>query len=211
MSLRPIVFSSLLLLLSCSENSPKPATDSVRDTTATVAAADSAQQDTSGTTATQTISPVRRIGAQDYSIELPAHMQQARDLNRSASLQYMNPVRELYIIVLDESKADVVKAIRESGSYDEKGSVVQNYRMANLRLMDLPPQSPANIYGDSIGGLPANIVEVTAPVKGYMTHYKLAFVEGGKRLYTVMTWTIAPHVEENSEEMKKMLLSFRVE
>ncbi len=183
----------------------------MRDTTATTATADSALQDTSGKTTTQTISPARRIGAGDYSIELPGHMQQAKGLNRSASLQYMNPVRELYIIVLDESKADVVNAIRETGTYDENATVVDNYRRVNIQLMNLPPQSPANIFVDSIGGLPTNIVEVTAPVKGYMTHYKLAFVEGDTKLYTIMAWTVAPHFEENSEEMKKMLLSFRVE
>ena len=41
-----------------------------------------------------------------YTIELPEFLSEGNNLNNEASLQYQNPSKEFYVIVIDERKAD---------------------------------------------------------------------------------------------------------
>ena len=46
----------------------------------------------------------KKIEVKNYALQLPSYLSKTNDLNEDASLQYQNPFRELYIIVIDESK-----------------------------------------------------------------------------------------------------------
>jgi hypothetical protein len=75
----------------------------------------------------------------------------------------------------------------------------------------IPAETYANISTDSINGRAAERVEFTTSVKGVPApiHYKIAFVENQHKLYTVMTWTTAARLEQNTAEMENVLRSFR--
>src|SRR5690606_23595679 len=68
------------------------------------------------------------INVKDYSVDIPTSLSKTENLNQEASLQYQNLLKELYIIVIDESKKQVERAIKDNGldqmySNDFKGYV----------------------------------------------------------------------------------------
>lgn len=155
-----------------------------------------------------------KVASGGYQLSVPKHMSLSYELNSDASLQYENAARELYVIVIDEPKVDFIKEFSADEIYDDNLTPEKNYRLVQMKSLKDAIQFRAEpgIKKTTINGLDAEIVDFTGKVEGIAVdiYYKLAFIEGTKNVYMVMTWTLDSKKNENSAEMDQMLQSFKL-
>ncbi len=151
-----------------------------------------------------------------YMMSIPKHLKVATTLNEEASLQYQDIYKELYVIVIDEAKTDFIKTFSDESinEYDDKLTPEKNYRIVQMKSMKekLTMKAEPTIKKTTINGLDAEIVDFTGSVEGIESdiYYKLAFVEGTKQMYMVMTWTLDSDKNANMEEIDAMIASFKL-
>ncbi len=146
-----------------------------------------------------------------YSLEVPASMTKTTTLNTEASLQYMNGSKELYVIVIDETKAEMQAAIDIDPAYAVYSNDLQGYysllteNIKNALSIDSLPEPKDT----KINGLNAKIVEVDGYMENQHIYWKFAFIEGKKQYYQIMAWTLADRKEKHEAAMQDMIASFR--
>lgn len=132
-----------------------------------------------------------------YTMELPAEMDPAS--MDSVSLHYEAPDRELYVIVIDESKA---KIISFGLDYD-----LETYMKIASRTLD-----SAGMYVNkplTINNYKALQTEIKTKHKDKMVVYKLTAIETPKFFYQVLVWTTEDRYDSNKEDMEKIVSSFK--
>lgn len=133
-----------------------------------------------------------------YAVEIPDAMEPAR-INENASLEYQDENRQLYTVIIDESKA---KIISFGLDYD-----LETYMKIAARTLDstgLYLNKPATINTYN-----ALQTEIKATVKGKSMIYKLTCIETPKFFYQVLTSTPEDHFESNKDDMEKIVASFK--
>ncbi|MEL1246216.1 hypothetical protein AAEO56_18220 [Flavobacterium sp. DGU11] len=145
-----------------------------------------------------------------YLIELPADLTKTTGLNDIASLQYQNAEKDLYVVIFDEGKHELHRALKESGLnvlYPNDLSGYMKLAIGNYTA-DLDTFPPVNDV--KIGGLNAKTMAFEGRVqKLSKVYYKMAFIEGKNRYYQIMTWTRADRKEEHEATMQKIIDSFK--
>lgn len=132
-----------------------------------------------------------------YVMEIPEEMEPAS--MDSASLHYEDGSRDLYVMVIDESKA---KIISYGLDYD-----LETYMKIASRTLD-----SAGLYLNKsleINGNKALQTEIKKNYKGKNIVYKLTCIESPKFFYQLLTWTTEDRYEGNKEDMDKMILSLK--
>ncbi|HEU4717933.1 MAG TPA: hypothetical protein VFU15_08860 [Bacteroidia bacterium] len=154
------------------------------------------------------------VTVKDYSVDIPKHLVVATDLNDDASLQYQDPIREFYVIVIDESKDDFINTFKEIGEYDSTKTAEKNYREVQLKSMKdhITMKSDPVLKAAKINGLDAEIADFTGNVEGIQSDiwYKVAFIEGPDNMYMLMEWTKDSDKDKNSDEFDGVINSFKV-
>lgn len=147
-----------------------------------------------------------------YSIEIPTFMNESNDLNIEASLQYQNIFKETYVIVIDEPKDDFISIFEDLDEYDNSVSAAKNYKDIQLKFLEeeVIIKNIDDKESSIINGLPFEIIEVDATVDGIDIGYTIAFVEGAKNVYMIMTWTMQNRHEKYSQLFEKIVKSFNV-
>ena len=146
-----------------------------------------------------------------YSVDIPTNLTVSTQLNDEASLQYMNAHEELYIVVLDESIADFKKAIDENNLGDQFKDDLEGYSKMLLELFvdRTEATNVSEVNKTTINGLPALIYSFDANLSGHDVKYQIAYLEGQKDYYQVLTWTLGSKNEINKNKMKNMIMSFK--
>lgn len=146
-----------------------------------------------------------------YSLVIPPSLREATNLNEEASLQYQNPVKELYIITIDEPVSGYEKAIDDNNLGETYGKDLKGYSsfvIDNLVASCKPIKSPTTT-DVKINGMDAKVTEIEANLGGYDIYYLVANVKGKENFYQVMTWTLLTKKDENKAEMQAMIDSFK--
>lgn len=147
-----------------------------------------------------------------YSLDIPEALNKVTNLNDDASLQYQNPLKELYIIVIDETKESVNNAISlnnldETYTPDINGYselLLSNYMDGEIELKQNP------VLRDTIiNGLKSKVTDIEGNSEGYDIYWKAAYIEGKNNYYQVLAWTLGSKKEEHKNIMRKMLESFK--
>ncbi len=150
----------------------------------------------------------------NYNIDVPNFMTGTTGLNEEASLQFQSLIKEAYLLVIDEPKADFEEVYRDLGQYDDSLSVIQNYRDARLQILSRTTQITHKSANTSrlIHGLDAESVELDAKVNGMDNEisYFLTFIDGGEKVYMVMGWTLKERKKEHKKTFKTIAESFRL-
>ncbi|WP_424989007.1 hypothetical protein [Flagellimonas sp.] len=150
----------------------------------------------------------------NYNIDVPNFMTGTTGLNEEASLQFQSLIKEAYLLVIDEPKADFEEVYRDLGQYDDSLSVIQNYRDARLQILSRTTQIIHKSANTSrlIHGLNAESVELDAKVNGMDNEisYFLTFINGGEKVYMVMGWTLKERKKEHKKTFKTIAESFRL-
>lgn len=147
-----------------------------------------------------------------YELKVPDYMKPAKDLNEDASLGYQNIFRDVYTVVIDESKEDVQTIFTDLGEFHDSLSMVSNYR--EIQLGFLTAESAENYrtepVSSQIGGLDAETIELGMSVDGVEVTYFLTFVEGREKVYMIMTLTSSEKKEKYKETAQQIGESFRL-
>ena len=64
----------------------------------------------------------------EYRLKVPDYMIETDELNDEASLQYYHALKETYVIVIDESKQELIDTYELFGGWNDSLSVAENYR-----------------------------------------------------------------------------------
>lgn len=159
--------------------------------------------------------PVREVNIEGrYSMMIPEYMVQGGTLNNEASLQYQNAQKEIYVIVIDESKQDFIDAFLELDEYDTTQTPLQNYAHAQMEsvranMQTVTYESPQRTFntnsGTAIGyyvaGTQEGIVDEMA--------FTVAFIEGRLNVYMIMSWTFRKTIDQFQTDMDSMICSFK--
>lgn len=133
-----------------------------------------------------------------YTVQIPDEMEPAR-INENASLEYQDENRQLYTVVIDESKA---KIISFGLDYD-----LETYMKIAARALDstgLYLNKPAKI--NSYNALQT---EIKSKVKGKTMVYKLTCIETPRYFYQVLISSAEDRYESNKDDMEKIISSFK--
>lgn len=149
-----------------------------------------------------------------YSMMLPEYLTEGFDLNDEASLQYQNTAREVYIIVIDESKEIYQDVYIEQNDYDTTKDILTNYTESQMKSIR---ENTSKITHEShprqlkTGSGIAIVYDVKCYQDGIDDEmgFTIAFVEGRFNVYMIMTWTYAKTIKDYQSDMDAMIISFK--
>ena len=149
-----------------------------------------------------------------YSMELPEYLYKGYDLNSDASLQYQNTSKEVYIIVIDESKQVFKDVFIEDHDFDTTKSILENYARVQMKsvrdnMSAVTKDSAERILKTGCGD--ARVYDIFGNVDGVDGElgYTLGFIEGRLNVYMIMTWTFRKDWPVYHQDMDRMIVSFR--
>lgn len=154
----------------------------------------------------------KTVGFANFTVKLPSFLKEVKDLHEDAVLQYQNPLKEFYFIVIRENASAFHQAL-------EDGELTNDYP-ANL-------EGYANLIGDKFSenvdevltksalktvplkGMEGKYFEANAKVDGIGIHYHYGFVKGDSTYYQVLSWTLDSKEKKFSDIMFDILRSFK--
>lgn len=146
-----------------------------------------------------------------YSLDLPDFLTETDDLNDEASLQYQNPFREFYAIVIDEPKTELIKALEVNSLYDYYSADLEGYSQLLLdgienaaEMNDIP-----EFTDTKINGLKARTIGLEGVTDGISIYWKIAYIEGNNNYYQVLAWTLSEKRETHEKDMEAIINSFK--
>jgi hypothetical protein len=145
-----------------------------------------------------------------YSLDLPDYVTKAAGLHKVASLQYSSAAKQLYVLVVDESKAEFNAGITKNPELGLSPNV-DGYSKLGLQTMagSTRFQGTPTFKTTTINGLPARTITLNGTVKSLNGYWNDAYVEGADTYYHIVTWTTAAHKEEHQKVMQDIINSFK--
>ncbi|MNK10907.1 hypothetical protein D3C87_289400 [compost metagenome] len=147
----------------------------------------------------------------DYTMELPLSFTKANDLNDGASLQYQNTFKELYVIVIDEPKTELIKALKKNSLETTYNNDLKGYSELIVDGMDasIAVEKLPDFKDTTINGLNARLLSFEGLTSGNRVYWKLAFIEGNNNYHQIMIWTKAENQKKYEKEMAAIINSFK--
>src|SRR5699024_11005273 len=128
-----------------------------------------------------------------------------------ASLQYLHTWKEFYVIVIDESKSEMQKALIDNNLTDVYSNNIKGY--SDLLLdgfeEEISIYNKSDITDTQINKMPARLLSISGRTEGLDVYYSLAFVEGKERYYQIMAWTLSNKESKYKAKMKKIMYSLK--
>jgi hypothetical protein len=131
-------------------------------------------------------------------IILPNGWKEHRKLNDAAELQAAHLARNLYVIVLTESKEDL-----DNLTLEEHSAITRGRLLESLTAYEVTDPLNFNIKGN-----PAVQVEIRGQAKNYNVVYLHTTVETAKNFYQILAWTSKSGFEKNRPELERVVGSF---
>jgi len=146
-----------------------------------------------------------------FSLTIPSFLKRADTLNRESSLQYQNTFREFYVLVFDESREEITKALTEGGlSESDTGNlkVYSDILMANFE-QGIEVALKENKKETVINGNPAIVMNLAGKSAGVDAYFSIAYIEGKKRYYQIVVWTLKDRRDKYKDKMDAILMSLK--
>ncbi len=139
-----------------------------------------------------------------YSIQLPEYMQPATELHTDASLQYKNEEKDIYTIVIDESK-------KEMRNYDLHYNLDSYFTaIASQTFIEFIEHGKISTpITKQINGSAAMVAEITGDINQNPVYYKLAVIETDSSFYQILTWTNANNKQTYTHDIDQTIDSFK--
>jgi hypothetical protein len=147
-----------------------------------------------------------------YSISIPSFLvKSSTTLNEDASLQYLHTWKEFYVIVIDESKAEMQKALEDNNLTETYSNDIKGYSDLILKNFEqsISIYKRSEITDTLVNNMPARILTINGSVEGIDAYYSIAFIDGKKRYYQVMAWTLSNKESEYRDKMRKIMYSLK--
>ncbi len=126
-----------------------------------------------------------------YQLSVPKYMEKMNDLNKDASLQYANLIKEAYTVVVHENKQDYIAFAKTINAYNEHVSVLDNYSQTQIDFFErnLKLKRFETSVFTKVNELNARQDKLKGNINGKELGYALCFIEGENNLYMIMNWT----------------------
>lgn len=146
-----------------------------------------------------------------YSIAIPSFLTKASGLNDFASLQYQHVWNEFYVIVIDEAKAEMQKALDENYLTETYTNDIKGYSELILKGFEQSVyiSDKSEIIETTINNMPARLLTISGRTEGIDAYYSLGFIEGKERYYQVMAWTLSSNEHKYKDEMNQLMHSLK--
>jgi hypothetical protein len=140
----------------------------------------------------------------NYSISIPEYLSPSTGMHQQASAQYENKEKEFYLLVIDESKADMQ-------TYDLDYDIDTYYKnIVSKPFKDFIQGGKISIPGrQTINGAKALIADIEGEVNHTQIFYKLAVIETPNKFYQVVVWTRADQKEMYEKDMLAIIESLK--
>ncbi|NVK27778.1 MAG: hypothetical protein HWE14_07025 [Flavobacteriia bacterium] len=145
----------------------------------------------------------------DFSLTIPMHMSEASDLNEDASIQYQSILQDLYVIVIEDTKAELQAALDENNIEDLYPNTLDGFSnlISESLVSSLSNVNQSPILDTTINNLNAKIMTISGTYLDIDGYYYLGLFEGEDSYYQVMTWTSLSNKARHSSKMKDMVYS----
>lgn len=153
------------------------------------------------------------IDSLDFSMVLPDYMVSTTTLDADRPLQYMNAVKEQYIVASYELISDVEPSLKAMKKYEGK-TLLDQYVSYNKEVIEegvkISKQEPVKKM--TIDGMPAQMLQFDGMVEGISEgiSYYTVFIQSKDKLYFIMTWTLESRKDDFKEVADKMIKSFHL-
>lgn len=146
-----------------------------------------------------------------YSIEVPQSLTVALNLHKEASLQYENKLEELYVIVIDETKDEFIRAVTDNQLSDMYPPDLNGYTKLITEGFkeSLEDCSLSAISDKVINGLKSKSFTVTGTLDDEKVYYSMTCFEGKEHFYQMMIWTYASKQDFTRAKFDHMINSFK--
>ncbi|HCS20483.1 MAG TPA: hypothetical protein DIW47_07970 [Bacteroidetes bacterium] len=146
-----------------------------------------------------------------YSLTIPAFLKEVSNLNEDASLQYQHAMKEFYVVVIDEPKAELQKALEDNGLNSLYSDDVDGFANLLIDGMDdaITITKKSDVIDTVVNSMPARMIQIHGEIEGINAFYSVAYIEGKETYYQVMTWTLASKEKKNREKMDKLLYTLK--
>ncbi len=146
-----------------------------------------------------------------YSISIPAFLTKTTKLNDEASLQFQHPWKEFYVIVIDESKSEMQKALVDNNLTEMYSNDIKGYSELLLSGFNqkIVGAQKTKIVETFVNNMPARLLTISGKFEGIDAFYSLAFIEGKDRYYQIMAWTLLSKKNEYKDKMNQIMHSLK--
>ncbi len=152
-----------------------------------------------------------------YSISLPSFLINAKtilekdELNENTSLQYMNTLKELYVLIIEDSKSDFQQTLVENNLNDKYTNDFKGYTdfVFDYYKKQTKISHKFAISDTLINNKPAKLISISGEINEVNVFYTIGLVEGKKTYYQIITWTLAGFENKYKDRMKKIIYSFK--
>lgn len=146
-----------------------------------------------------------------YSVAIPSFLTKASGLNDDASLQYQHAWKEFYVIVIDESKAEMQRALENYNLSESYSEDIKSYSDLILKVFEqtISVSNKSKIIDTIVNNMPARLLTVSGRVEGIDAYYSLAFIQGKERYYQIMAWTLSSKEHEYKDKMNRIMYSLK--
>lgn len=135
-------------------------------------------------------------------VVVPASWREQTDLNEEADIQVANLLRELYVIVLSESKQDFdADTTLEEHSEATRSILLEELRDGRVSYAPGPFR---------IGGYPAVQYQLRGSVDKIKIVYFHTTVEGPNSFHQIVGWTLLSRLTKNESVLQGVIRSLRV-
>jgi hypothetical protein len=135
-----------------------------------------------------------------FQLTVPAGWRENPSLNEKADIKAGNPIQEMYVVVITESKSDFT----DDMTLSEYTNIVRDSMTSNLTSPNSSPPSAVTINGRS--GLQ---YELQGAVKNVKLTYLVTTVETTDHYHQVITWTLQSHMDRNRATLHQVAGTFR--
>ena len=144
-----------------------------------------------------------------YSISLPSFLSKGNNLNEDASLQYQNLLKEFYVIVIDEQKSELQRALVQYDLTETYTNDLTGYSELLLNAFEqgVYVTQKSEPIDTLINNMPAKLITILGRVNGIDIFYSIAFIEGERRYYQIMTWTLLSRQYKYEDKMSEIIHS----
>ena len=145
----------------------------------------------------------KEIASDDYKIKVtvPGTWTKLPELNKQASLQVGNKSREVYLIVIPDTKADLDNFTLEKHHQQTRDRMLQKMKNASAT-------HPVSL---TIDGHPALQDELTGTENGTNVVFLHTTVEDGDHFQQILAWTLKSRWQKQKELLHEVAASFRSE
>jgi len=156
---------------------------------------------------------IQTVSIEDrFSIDIPGYLKSVDNLNEDASLQYQNIWKQVFILVIEETKEEISEAIVENELSDIFTNDFDGYSdLINTNYAySIEDYTESNEIDTLLNGIPAKLKNLQGTIEGSEIYYGIGLYHIGNYYYQVVTWTLGSKKDEYHNVFNDMLHSVRI-